>query len=352
MAKRVLVAPLDWGLGHATRCIPLIRCLLENKAEVIIAADGRPGELLKREFPGLEHVALPGYNIRYPAKGSMALKMLTSAPRILAGAKKEHQLLEEIVRERKINAVISDNRFGCWSGQVKSIFITHQLKVRTPVASAMLRRMNYRFIINYDACWIPDEGGEPNLSGELSHGFPLPGNAVFIGPLSRLQPVFVEVKKYDVLAILSGPEPQRSIFEDILLKQLQSSPLRSLVVRGVTEEQGSRMLGNCEIVPSLGSAALSEAIASSGIIVSRPGYSTIMDLAAVGGKAVFVPTPGQTEQEYLAENLLQKKVAFSQKQKHFDLVVARKRSEGFSGFRGGEGSDAYQAHVQRFLDSL
>ena len=139
----------------------------------------------------------------------MPLKMLLSAPRILSNIKEEHRSVEEIIRKQNIDAVISDNRYGLWTKRVLCIFITHQLRIRSPFAEGGLQKINYRFIAKYNECWVPDLVGKENLSGELSHGFPLPPNTHYIGPLSRFEQSGKTTRRYDVMAVLSGPEPQR-----------------------------------------------------------------------------------------------------------------------------------------------
>ena len=340
--KRILICPLDWGLGHATRCIPVIRLLLKKNMEVIIAADGRPLALLKQEFPQLEFIVLKGYNIRYPDSGKMTRKMAFSIPKILKGIKTEHQALKKIIKEKKIDVVISDNRFGCWNKKIKSIFITHQLMIKSPFAEKLLHRINLRFIKNYDECWIPDVKGKLSLSGDLSHKYILPENTFFIGPLSRFNNVPQNIKyKYDAMAIVSGPEPQRSIFEKLILEQLTQTNLKSIVVRGLTEDHDQKETkNNIEIVSHLKANEMQEAILNSKIIIARSGYSTIMDLATLGKKAIFIPTPGQTEQEYLAEILMQKNIIFYQLQKNIDLKEALKEAEKYKGFeRIGSGKE-------------
>lgn len=331
--KRILICPLDWGLGHATRCIPIIRLLKEKKVEVIIAADGRPFELLKQEFPELEFIRFNGYDIQYPEKGSMTWKMFLSVPGILKGIKMEHQKLDKIIDENKIDAVISDNRYGCWSKKVKSVFITHQLMIKTPFAGNVLHKIVLSYIKKFDECWVPDFEGANNLSGDLAHKYPLPAKTFYIGPLSRFAKEKTASFEYDVMAIISGPEPQRSLFEKMILEQLSITNLKALLVAGKTEvEQKIEIRGNVKIISHLRSREMQEAISGSKIIIARSGYSTIMDLALLGKKAIFIPTPGQTEQEYLAELVLQKNIAYSKSQEKFDLEKALKESENYKGF--------------------
>ena len=183
--KRILICPLDWGLGHATRCIPIIRLLLAKNAEIIVAADAGPLALLKQEFPQLTFIQLKGYNIQYPKSGSMKVKMLLSIPKIVNGIKEEHEALDKIIDKHKIDIVISDNRYGCWSKKIKSIFITHQLMIKAPFGENVLHKKVLKYIDNYDECWVPDVADSVNLSGDLTHKYTIPKNTFFVGALSR-----------------------------------------------------------------------------------------------------------------------------------------------------------------------
>ncbi len=331
--KRILICPLDWGLGHATRCIPIIRLLLDRGAEVIIAADNRPLELLKKEFPTLQFIAFKGYEINYSKSDSLILSMLFSIPKILRGIKNEHNELDKIIDEHHIDVVISDNRYGCWNKKVKSIFITHQLMVKTPFGEKLLHNKIQNFIKNFDECWIPDYEDENNLSGDLSHKYPIPSNAFFIGPLSRFVNRETPKIEYDILAVVSGPEPQRSVFERIVTEQIYQRNLKALIVYGLPNKMiKMEEKQNVKMVSHLLSKDLENSILKSKIIIARSGYSTIMDLASLGKKAIFIPTPGQTEQEYLAEYFKSKRISFFQNQKNFDLQMAMSESEKYSGF--------------------
>jgi uncharacterized protein (TIGR00661 family) len=331
--KRILVCPLDWGLGHATRCIPIIRYLLEKKTEVLIAADGRPLALLKQEFPEQEFVQLKGYDIDYSGTLPMALKMAVSVPRLLRRIREEEKELATIVEQKKIDVVISDNRYGCHYPKTRNIFITHQLMIKSPIGEKQLHKKVLGYLKRYDECWIPDTSEENNLSGDLSHKFELPENVYFVGPLSRFVPAEHNTRPvHDIMAIVSGPEPQRSIFEKMVIEEISKNNLRAFIARGIPEQSGNNNLGNIRTYPHLVTAQIQEEILNSKIVLSRPGYSTAMDLAALGMKAIFVPTPGQTEQEYLAEYYKKKGIAFCQKQSEFDLAVALKESINYKGF--------------------
>ncbi len=135
--------------------------------------------------------------------------------------------------------------------------------------------------------------GENNLSGELSHSPRSPSNIFYVGILSRFNKTDdrnSEEFKYDIMAIVSGPEPQRSVFEKMILKELEQTKLKALVVCGKTEIPHKReILNNIEKAPHLNSDEMHSAILASKIIISRPGYSTVMDLATLGKKCIFIP---------------------------------------------------------------
>ncbi len=357
--KRILICPLDWGLGHATRCIPIIRLLLNKNAEVIIAADGRSLELLKKEFPQLQFIPFKGYEINYSKSERMVLKILFSVPKILKRIKQEHKELNTIIDQYKIDVVISDNRYGCWNKKVKSIFMTHQLMIKAPFGEKLLHYKILKYINNYDECWIPDNEEINNLSSDLAHKYTLPENAFFVGPLSRFlnqendfSHTFEIVEKYDIMAIISGPEPQRTIFEKIITEQISTTKLKALIVLGLPDKKTTIQENeNLKIISHLNSKDMQTAISNSKIILSRSGYSTIMDLAMLGKRAVFVPTPGQTEQEYLSKLFMKKQIAYSQTQSHFNLLDALKESENYSGFLNLNSARLLEQRVEAILFS-
>lgn len=310
----IFVCPLDWGIGHASRCIPVIRELLALGASVTIGGSGYALGLLRNAFPDLPFILFPGITVTYPKTGSMAWKMATQFPAILRAISQEHRELDRLVDEIHFGAVISDNRFGLWNKRVKTAYITHQLRIKAPkalkYAEPWLARIHRSYISRFDECWIPDFPDIPNLSGDLSHSLPIPSNATFIGPLSRFnmegEPVAPGAfPKPDLLVLLSGPEPQRTRFEEIIMSQAESIRGFSVVVaRGLPGSQDPPVRnGDITAYAHLSDQILRPLILGAGRILCRSGYSTIMDLACLGRSAVLVPTPGQTEQEYLARHL-------------------------------------------------
>ncbi len=316
----ILVAPLTWGLGHATRCIPIIQALQEDGYRVIIASDGIALELLQKEFPQLQTVTLPSYDIEYSKKGQhFKRKMLSNIPKIVKAIRKEHKILQSILEDYSIDGVISDNRLGLYTSKVPTVFITHQLQVLSGKTTSITTFLHKRFIKRFDECWVPDYKEEINLSGALGHPKNIDHIVHYIGPLSRMEKENLP-SHYDALVILSGPEPQRSILETLLLTELKKYHGDILFVRGIIEEEEIRSKQkNIEIVNFLTSDKLAKAMNSVDFVIARSGYTTIMDLAALHKKAFFIPTPGQAEQEYLAKRLKDKGIAPYSKQDDFKV---------------------------------
>lgn len=358
--RKILVAPLDWGLGHATRVIPIIRELLVLQAEVLIGGDGPGLLLLQKEFPGLKSIRIPGYRVRYHKRMSVAISILLQLPGMIRSVYSEHKLLKEIIDAESIDAVISDNRYGLYSKDIACIFITHQLKIRVPFpfhwVGALVNRINHFLINKFDACWIPDFEGEKNLSGELSHLNSRPAHAIFIGPLTRFSR-HDETKQYKLLVLLSGPEPQRSELEQLLqqeidrhfrmaddrLSAMEAQSLHQpliMMVRGVMNGLPRFRPGSFKMLYAdyLLTEALNDAILAAEVVIARPGYSTVMDLAALGSQAIFIPTPGQTEQEYLAHYLMDKGCCYASAQATFNLSEALNAARSYRGLNVEPGS--------------
>ena len=318
--KTILVAPLFWGLGHATRCIPIIRALLEHNFDVLLGSDGAALSLLKKEFPTLPSIELPAYNISYPKNGDLfKIKMLFMLPHFKKTMDAEKKLIENLVKEGTIHGVISDNRLGIRSKKLPSVIITHQVNVLSGNTSYFSSKLHQIIIKKFDACWVPDVEGEPNLSGILGHPKQIDFPLTYIGPLSRMK-VRQIPKKYDYLVLLSGPEPQRTMLEVKLMDELMATDKKVLLVRGVAEaEQKTYENENLTIVNFLTSKELERAINESDLVISRSGYTTIMDLAAMEKNAFFIPTPGQYEQKYLAKQLKKRGIAPYCRQENFTL---------------------------------
>jgi len=338
----ILVCPLDWGLGHATRDIPVIREFLRRGHNVIIAGNKDPVELLKCEFPNIEHLPFANFHITYPKKGSMALHFLRMLPKILFYIRKEHRQLKNIINKHKIDIVISDNRFGLWSKLAYSVFITHQVMIKMPkqlkFAEYFIYRINRFFIYKYDRCWIPDNKSLPYIAGDLSHKYPLNGKTSFVGLLSRFSNENIKLenefkKHFEITAIVSGPEPERTRFEQLLLNQMQKLNCCCLLVKGKPlEEPHRRKYGKVEVISHLNTSDMRNAITNSTYIISRAGYTTIMDLIALKRPAILVSTPGQTEQEYLAEYYSLRKMFVTMKQEEFNITDAIARLSVYSSF--------------------
>jgi uncharacterized protein (TIGR00661 family) len=302
MNKNILVAPLNWGLGHATRCIPIIKALEDNGYSPIIASDGVAYEILKKEFPHLQALELPSYQIEYPKNGFFfKLKMMGNSHKIMKAIFKEKKIIKKWVSEYNLDGIISDNRLGVRSKKIPSVFITHQLRVMSGNTTWISSKMHNFYINKFNQCWVPDVDAIPNLTGDLGHLGVKNENIKYIGPLSRLEKKVVE-KKYDLMVILSGPEPQRTFLEEKLLEELQEFAGKIIFIKGILQSQQIKEVQNqFTFYNYMTSSELEMAFNESELVISRSGYTTVMDLAKLEKKAFFIPTPGQYEQEYLAK---------------------------------------------------
>lgn len=333
--KRILITVLNWGLGHATRCLPLIRKLQAAGHQVILASDGRALTLLQKECPDLVCLSLPAHNIYY-GKKNFVWHIIKQLPKIGIVTLYEHWRVRQIVKEWQIDKIISDNRFGCFHPNCHNIFMTHQLNIilDNRLLQVVVRWFNKMWIRTFfDVCQIPDVADIPNLSGILSHNTNM-SKIHYIGVLSRMKSL-PTAKQYDWVAVLSGPEPQRSILEEIILRQARALPgdYQALIVGGKTETTSCYAIDDrLKYHSFMTGAALNKVMCAAKVVICRSGYSTLMDLAKMGGHAVLIPTPQQSEQEYLARHLFKQGLFFTQTQGEFDLKTALKMAETYPGF--------------------
>lgn len=313
----VLVAPLNWGLGHATRCIPIIRALIDLDFTPIIASDGMALLLLQKEFPNLKCLELPSYKIEYPENESdFKFKMLKNMPSVFEAMLTEKKIIKKWVSQYNIKGIISDSRFGVYSKKVPSVFITHQLNVLSGNTTWLTGKVQSLIISKFNECWVPDSEGKPNLSGKLGH-LKTPSDSIkYLGPLSRMTKTEAP-KKYNLMVLLSGPEPQRTLLEEILKRELKEYSGKIIFVKGIVEEDAKVVeVGNCTYYNFLTSKDLESKMNESEMLICRSGYTTIMDLAKLQKKALLIPTPGQYEQEYLAKKLFkQGRLSFVKQEK-------------------------------------
>ena len=364
---KVLVAPLDWGLGHATRCVPVVREFLRAGAEVELAVVKANANFFREVFPDLRQRLAPSYNIVYPKHGyNMALWLLKNSVHLNAVMRYEHHFAEEMVERHGYDVLFSDNRFAFYSKNALSIYMTHQRRIAFPRAFAAFERIGVMWHANimrkFDEVWVPDLEIYPGYAGSLSHSGATPGDKPmrYVGTLSRFSemdaagagknavkaggnaPAPVDLERdvdlmsvsefmahstnvewnaapevhvagmdgtemraaYKVVAVVSGVEPARTQFEQQLREALQQIPGQHMMILGKpSAEQKTWIEGNIEFHTHLATNDFAEAVKRADFVVSRGGYSTVMDMAELGAKCIFVPTPGQFEQIVLAHDL-------------------------------------------------
>jgi len=331
--KRILYAVLNWGYGHTVHSFPLIEHLNKNH-DVILAADGKARILLQRRFPENLCIHLKDARINYSQKKAlMPVYLAIQAVKMLLGMGREHRITNNLVKNMKIDRIISDNRYGVWNKYIPSFLITHQLRFRMPFRkleglSLFFNRLIFK---GFSAVWVIDSPDiNLNLSGDLSHNNPLSAHPKvrFMGLWSDLKPIAIK-EDIDLLVILSGPEPQRTVFENILIEQFSGLIGNFVLVRG-TEKPEIKTMESLEIIGLADRTTINNLIARSRMVICRSGYTSTMDLVRMGKKAIMVPTPGQSEQEYQAELYHKRGWFYSVSQDALDLTVDRKKAIEYS----------------------
>jgi len=333
---KILVCPLNWGIGHASRMIPVIHQLLHARAEVILAACGKSAELLKTEFPDQTFIDLPSFPVRYSRKRSQIFILALQIPLILVSIIKEHMRLKKITAVYSPDVIISDNRYGLFHKKIISVFVTHQVSPALPAGLTWMEPFVFHFlgffIKRFDRCWIPDvRDPSMNLTGRLSHRYTPFRNMAYMGILSRFSNLQVTAgkkapEKYDILIILSGPEPQRSLLGEIMMRQLKGTDYKTAVICGLHQPPSQQKINPLKspitFYYHLPATTFKDILLNAGIIICRSGYSTVMDLAELDRPAILIPTPGQSEQEYLARHLSFMGFFYTTEQKNFNLQAS------------------------------
>lgn len=359
----LLFSPLDWGLGHTTRSIPLLRAFQDEGWQIVVACASTQKSLLEAEINDLTFVNLPGYRVSYSARGSFTkAKIILQLIKILMQIKRERRWLQHYLRQNSIQAVLSDNRYGLFHPSVPCVFITHQLQPRTGMgrnADKLFQSVLYRFIDRFSTCWIPDNERSPQIADELSHPTKKPSiPLVYLGPLSRLSSTASQPYSYKLLVIISGPEPQRTVFEKQVLDELRklndNEPKSGFVlVRGLPGVSGRQSsYPNVTIFNHLESNKMNDLVSRSEFVLCRSGYSSLMDLLKLKKKMILVPTPGQPEQEYLAAYFQENAYAVSFNQSRFSLANALQTAEAFDYNLPEIDTEVYRKVVAEFSRSL
>ena len=312
---KVLVAPLDWGLGHATRCVPVIREFLNQGAEVELAVVRSNAALLRSFFPNLRQRLAPSYNIVYPKHGyNMGLWLLKNGAHLNSVIKFERRYAEEMVKRFHYDVLFSDNRFGLYSRKAKSIYMTHQRRIAFPPILSAFESLGMFWhasvMKHFDEVWVPDVPEFPGYAGSLSHIKKSPVPLRYVGTLSRFDEKYACAeqesadKPYRFVAVVSGVEPARSRFENLLRSIFEHIPGRHAIILGKPAlGVKSWVEKNVDYFSHLPDDRFASVVKNAQWVVSRGGYSTVMDMLVLGAKCIFVPTPGQYEQIILARDL-------------------------------------------------
>lgn len=290
--KRVVFAVLNWGFGHVSRSIPVIDELIAMKNTVVIACNAEQKAVFLEYFPEMSFVELDGYPFQFKGNGRFISDLLSQFFRLNRFLKRELRTTEEIVMSCRADIVISDHRYGFRSNSRKSIFVTHQLNLPTKWYHLGVNAWHRNLITRFDEIWVMDN---PNseYAGKLSKnrfGF----KVNYIGIYSRFNRYTIpSIKNGESVLIASGP--------DIYAQQLVDQFIKKEKLGSIICSDHILLTGNENRRLSRTWLEHDQIILQAKKIYSRSGYSTIMDLAILGSNYELIPTPGQYEQEYLAE---------------------------------------------------
>ncbi len=304
------ISPLNWGLGHCTRDIPIIEELLCRGHEVTVGTSGNALALLKRECPQCNFIEFKDYPAPYSDSRFFLPHFAAGIPALLRAIAQEKKRFDRILAENRFDLIISDNRMSVYSNKIPSYFISHQLRFSMPrylyPFEMMTMPFNSFFHSKFKGVIVPDikpKSESQNLSGKLCSSSVNATNCrvYYAGILTSTKKMALD-RDLDFLAIASGPEPQRTRLEEIILKQVQKLPGEKVVLLGSPQKEFHKKLDEHTAVHSYVSTEEKTALMNRAkFVIARSGYTTMMELAELEtGHGLFTPTPGQTEQEYLS----------------------------------------------------
>lgn len=339
---RVLYGVCSWGLGHATRSLPIIRKLIDEGDEVTIVSTGKSLDLLRLELQdGASYLDLVDYPLPYTQRSRIfLLKFCLFSPRLIKSIIDEHRSIVKFLYKDRFDIIISDNRYGIYHRNIPSFLVTHQLRIIAPRRIKLIENSFERFTAYFQkyfkSIMIPDYE-EDGISGDLAHNLNRidSNKLVYFGILSDFKKMDVE-EDVDFLFSISGPEPQRQVLEDLITQHINSIDGKIILSLGrklnnAIEKKRNALNENIQLYDFLPKEKRELIMNRSKFIISRSGYSTLMDIYALGKKAMFIPTPQQTEQEYLARFHEGKGNFFYVDQDKMDLSKNLERAKDYKG---------------------
>lgn len=300
--QKILLCPLNWGIGHATRMVAYAKQLEKADNTILVAGADEVLAIFKEELPHVERFHLEDIHVHYSKSNKTVRKLLFYAPLFLLSLYKQHNLLKRLLAKVDVDVLVSDNRPSLWNKSVPSYYITHQPSLKLTDgwhwAEGVATRIHQWFIRHFQACLIPDVEGEDSLSGELSVINDDRIERHYIGWLSRFDTTNLDVEREDyTLLILSGVEPSRTDLRNEIVERFRGTQEQLIIAGGYSAETNDNII----TLPYVRTEALKPLILSSKHVICRSGYSMLTDLKVLGREAEYIATPGQPEQEYLAK---------------------------------------------------
>ncbi|NEN22955.1 hypothetical protein G3O08_05510 [Cryomorpha ignava] len=348
MNKRVLIAVLNWGLGHASRSVPIIDAVVRYGADVVIASNGATKTFLEQRFQHINVLEIPDKEINYGKSGA-AVGLLKRSFQQQKINNEQYAWLTRNAEDLGITHIISDNLYGVNNPVIPSAIITHQIGIVSPFFKSQFDKHLAVWLKKFDEVWIPDEPGELSLAGKMLDNKFFDGKTFYLGHISRFRKLPGIEKDIDHLVILSGPEPQRTFLERKIAKKLEKLPGRHIIVRGRIDSDVVPPSTKIEYHSFLHEKQLELFIARAKMVICRSGYTSILDMVRMDANACFIPTPQQPEQKYLAKRMKEKGWFHAVTQKDFGMNDLKKADEK-SNFQSPDFHERMEKVIYDFLN--
>ena len=301
--QNILFSALNWGYGHVMRSLVLLKKLVKQGNKLYVVGTDEQITLFKTEGLEASYIHQEGYPFQFGGNGNFSLDLFKNLSALKQHFVREQKNVEQLCADFAIDLVIADQSLGVFSRKVPSILITHQLNLPLSWWEKPAQAFYNKQLKNFQQIWIPDQAPPNNLAGRLSETNRK--NVTYIGWLSRFTEIPKVDKQFDVGVLVTGPQPYAQQFFEEMCKRFENSPEKVFIIYNGTNLRTHK---NIVIFQHQATAEMAELLCSAKLLITRSGYSTLMDLYALGIRNVELhATPGQAEQLYLKKNWLSSK---------------------------------------------
>ncbi|MEK6968538.1 MAG: glycosyltransferase [Nanoarchaeota archaeon] len=342
----------NYGLGHATRMLPVIMKLIEQGEKVTIVAKGNSLLMLKNELGDASNYELMQYEVplKFSDKGFSMFETLKAGPSFISLISSQKKWLENFSAKEKIDRVIADGEIGYHLKNKKSFFVNNQLRL---LPGSLLgdgtELLTDVFSKGFEKVIVPDDENG-TLGGLLTSKtrFYDKKRLAYVGILSSIRKKNV-VRNVDYFISISGPGISKEVFTRQVMEQLHLLKGKVVVALGRPDLKEIASKGNAKIYPYLNRKQQESFLNKAKLVISRSGYTTMMELAEIDKKAFFIPTLNHPEQEYLAKFQKNSGRFHYSKQDSFNFKEDIDEAKQYPGFKNVPKT---KKSVEKFLEAI